>query len=95
MVTYWLEQYFKDPRYLVVDNKPVVSIYNFSKIVSFFGSVDGVRAELDYLRQACQKEGFDGCIILLSNNTSDPAQLQQFKDAGFDCIYSYSWGNSC
>lgn len=95
VVTYWLEQYFKDPRYLVVDNKPVVSIYNFSKIVSFFGSVDGVRAELDYLRQACQKEGFDGCIILLSNNTSDPAQLQQFKDAGFDCIYSYSWGNSC
>ena len=94
VVPFWMEQYFKDPSYLVVDNKPVVSIYNFSRLKEGFGSVEGIRAEMDYLRQACIDEGFDGCIILMSSSTMSETEMQEMSDAGIDCIYNYSWGQS-
>lgn len=93
VVPYWIEQYFKDDRYLVIDNKPVVGMYNVSKLMSYFGgSSAGVRAELDYLRAACTDAGFDGCYVIMSNsNKGDAVNVEQ---AGFDGQYAYSWGMS-
>ena len=92
VVTYWIEQYFKDDRYMLVDNKPVVGIYNFEDLKNQFGSVAGIKAEIDYLKQACIEAGFDGCIVLLTSGETSAATLQEYKDAGFDCLYAYNWG---
>lgn len=94
VVRFWLEQYFKDSRYLVVDNKPVVSIYNFQRLKDAFGDISAIRAEMDYLRQACINAGFSGCIILMSSSTKSAEEMQSMKDAGIDCIYNYSWGQT-
>lgn len=94
VVPFWIEQYFKDPRYLVVDNKPVVSIYTLSGLKKAFGDTASIRAEMDYLRQACVNAGFSGCIILLSSSSLSAEELKTIGDAGIDCIYNYSWGNS-
>ena len=94
VVPYWIEQYFKDDRYQLIDNKPVVGMYNVSKLMSYFGgTIEGVKAELDYLRQACVDAGFDGCYIIMSN--SDTASIANIEAAGFDGQYAYSWGLGC
>ena len=91
VVPYWIEQYFKDERYLLIDNKPVLGMYSVNKLMSYFGSVDGVKAELEYLREACKKAGFDGCYIIMSN--SDTSLINRVADAGFDGQYAYCWDN--
>lgn len=94
VVPYWMEYYFKDPRYLVIDNKPVISIYSLSRLKSFFGGTTaGVKAETDYLRQACVDAGFDGAILLISYSDSNPVTMGECKAAGFDAVYAYSWGS--
>lgn len=83
IVPFWLEYYFKDPRYLKVENKPVVSIYKIAALVSSFGSEAGVRAEIDYLRSRAVAAGFAGLIVLGTGTTATAA-------LGFDAEYAYS-----
>lgn len=83
IVPFWLEYYFKDARYLKVDNKPVVSIYKIAALISSFGSTAGVRAEIDYLRSRAVAAGFAG-LIVLGTGTTATAEL------GFDAEYAYS-----
>lgn len=93
VVPYWIEQYFKDDRYLLIDNKPVVGMYAVSQLMSYFGgTAEGVKAELDYLRQACVDAGFDGCYIIMSNSSGN--SVANIEAAGFDGQYAYSWGTN-
>jgi len=81
--TFWLEYYFKDPRYLKVDNRPVLAIYSLAKLVEHFGSQQAARAELDQLELLCVAAGFSGLYVLGNAAGSYPA-LQ------LDAEYSYS-----
>ncbi|MDI4649065.1 OmpL47-type beta-barrel domain-containing protein [Cohnella hashimotonis] len=95
IVPYWIEYYFKDPRYMVIDNKPVVSIYSLSGLKrDFGGTLAGVKAETDYLRTAVQNAGFDDVILLTTTSASDATSLSERDQAGFDAIYAYSWGSA-
>ncbi|MCU6794024.1 glycoside hydrolase family 99-like domain-containing protein [Paenibacillus sp. WQ 127069] len=92
VVPYWMEYYFKDPRYVVIDNKPVIGIFSYSSLKqNFGGTAVAVKAEMDYLRQAVQSAGFDDIIILISSG-SDAAQMQEMQAAGLNAVFSYSWG---
>ncbi|THF74833.1 glycoside hydrolase family 99-like domain-containing protein [Cohnella fermenti] len=93
LIPYWIEYYFKDPRYLVIDNKPVFSIYSMSGLTRDFGTTPGaVKAELDYFRWAVQQAGFDDLILLTAYPGTDPTYLASLAAAGFDAVYSYSLG---
>jgi uncharacterized protein YjdB len=95
LVPYWIETYFKDPRYMKIDNKPVLSIYALSGLLQDFGgTLAGVKAELDYLRSAVQLAGFDDIVLLTTYNGTNPQAISDRKAAGFDAIYAYSWGYS-
>ncbi|NOU85883.1 hypothetical protein GC102_08865 [Paenibacillus sp. LMG 31460] len=94
VVPYWMEYYFKDPRYVVIDNKPVIGIFSYSGLKrNFGGTAAGVKAEVEYLRQAARDAGFDDVIILISNSSSDASLIQEMKnEAGLDAMFAYSWG---
>ncbi|MEU7004036.1 glycoside hydrolase family 99-like domain-containing protein [Nonomuraea sp. NPDC046570] len=83
IVPFWLEYYFKDPRYLKIDNKPVISIYKIAALITSFGSTAGVKAEIDYLRSRAVAAGFAGLIVLGTGTTATAA-------LGFDAEYAYS-----
>ena len=84
-VPHWIENYFSNPNYMVIDNKPVLAIFGSDKLIAQFGT--GLKAEFDYLRDEVKKLGFDGMIILECNGwRSDIAQY------GFDGWYAYNWG---
>lgn len=91
IVPFWMEYYFKDSGYLLVDNKPVIGFYNVNGLIASFGK-DQIKPQLDYLRQACMDAGFDGACILGVSGSANAGTLQEFKSFGFDALYCYSWG---
>ena len=93
IVPYWIEYFIKDPRYLVVDNKPVVYLYLADYFCKYQcgGDVELARECLDYLRDECRKLGYDGCTIIASRGTNSEVYAAQI---GCDGIYSYAFSAS-
>lgn len=93
IVPFWLEYYIKDPRYLVVDNKPVVYLYLADQFYKYQCGEDLELARecLDYLRDECRKLGYDGCTII----TSTSGNSEAYSDLiGCDGLYSYTYNPS-
>lgn len=89
-VPFWIENYFKDDRYMVIDNKPVLLVFGINHFINDMGSNAACKAELDYLRNEVKKLGFDDLIILASNAWDS----KSLADAGLDGCYAYNWGTS-
>jgi hypothetical protein len=91
IVPYWIEYFFKDPRYLKINGKPVISIYYRDNFKSDFGGVTGAKQATDFLRAACAQAGFPGIIILMEERSADVNAMQEMKAMGIDCCYAYTW----
>lgn len=89
-VPFWIENYFKDDRYMVIDNKPVLLVFSIGSFISDMGSAEACKTELDYLRGEVKKLGFDDLIILASHSTDSDT----LKNAGLDGCCAYNWGTS-
>ncbi len=92
IVPYWIEYFFKDPRYLKIDGKPVLSIYDPASFLRDFEGVDGGKKATDLLREACAAAGFPGVIILMELRTAQGDIMSQMKAMGIDYCYAYTWG---
>ena len=89
IIPYWFENYFLDDRYLKIDNKLVLSIYNAEGLATakYFGSNAATKTELEFLESKAKEYGFDG-VIFIANGIPN----QQFYEMGFDGTHAYSWG---
>ena len=92
LVPFWIENYFKHPSYLKVDNKPVLFIYRPEFLVDDLGGVSNVVKAFDKMRQACRDSGFDGLYILGEYRGLDPNHLKLMKSLGLDYTFAYCWG---
>ena len=90
MVPYLIEYFFKDERYLKIDNKPLFTVWNTK-----FGDISSKEA-LDVLRDECRKAGFAGCEVMFYGNGGafNPAFGETVKAAGGDSIGVYHYGSS-
>ncbi|MCR5352928.1 MAG: S-layer homology domain-containing protein, partial [Clostridiales bacterium] len=86
-VPYFIENFFKDPRYNVIDNKPVLTIYGIGSFVRGFGSIENAKAGMEYMNEEVKKLGFDG-VMFLSNGW----QGADVKELGFEGSHFYSGG---
>lgn len=89
-VPHWIEYYFKDDRYLVIDNKPVLFCFGYGRFISDVGGEANAKANIDYLREELRKIGFDGLILIVSNSKDSYTIL----NAGADGVCAYNWGTS-
>ena len=92
IVPYWIEYFFKDPRYLKIEGNPVVSIYHRDRFKLDFSGVAGARQATDLLRAECAMAGFPGVIILMELRNADANAMREMKAMGMDCCYAYTWG---
>lgn len=88
---YWMENYFKRPNYVKIDNKPLLFIYRPEFLIDDLGGVENVRSALDKIREAAKKEGFDGLWILGEYRGTKPEPLNLMKSLGLDASFSYCW----
>lgn len=90
---YYIEQYFKDPRYLKVNGRPVFGVYAVSNLLNVFDDGRGKPAVIEgvnRMRQMCIDAGV-GDPYLVSND-NNYAQLQNVASVGFDAVSSYGFG---
>ena len=88
-VPYFIENFFKDPRHIVIDNKPVLCVFGAGKIADRLGSNAKVKECFDYLEEEVKKIGFDGMIYLACGSSSNA-----LAEMGFDGCYAYNWGTT-
>ena len=92
ILSYWMEYYFKDSRYLVVDNKPVLAIYGHDAMVNTFKSEEEVKKVYELIDRECKKEGFDGVYIIMQSRSKNPETLKKIRDTGVDAVFHYTTG---
>ena len=89
VVPHLIENFFKQPNYLVKDNMPVMYMYGGRNFVDVLGGMDKANEALAYLDEECKKVGFDGCIVVadgvLGNFFTKAAQF------GKGYVYAYTW----
>lgn len=91
LLPFWIDNYFRHPSYLKVDNKPLLFIYRPEFLVEDLGGIDKVRQAFDKMRQACKDAGFDGLYLLGEYRGLNPKHLQLMKDLGLDYTFAYVW----
>lgn len=91
IVPYWFENYFLDGRYLVIDNKPVLYIYQAFHLFEeeYFGSVEAVAEAMEYLEKTAKDYGFDGILLCATGEESD---ISKYIAVGLDGMFSYGFG---
>ncbi len=87
-----IEHYFKDERYMTIDNRLLFYVFTPDKLYGQdgLGSVELCREALDYLEEEVKKLGFDGMIYIGSNAASS----EKLAAAGFDATSAYNWGTN-
>ena len=88
-VPYMIENYFKDPRYMTIDNNPIFAVFSPGSLhdAKAFGSKEGCKQAFDYLEEEVKKLGFDGMLYLSTDSSN-----AHLADMGFDGSIAYSWG---
>lgn len=94
IVPYWVEYYLSDPRYMTIENKPVITVFSLSDLIADFGSEEAVRREFEYLREVCVGLGYDGAVILCQAATTSADTLGKIRNTGADAVYAYNWGKA-
>lgn len=91
LLPFWIDNYFRHPSYLKIDNRPLLFIYRPEFLVQDLGSVQNVRSAFDKMRQACRDAGFDGLYLLGEYRGLDRNHLQLMKNLGLDYTFAYCW----
>jgi len=92
LLPYWLENYFRHPSYLKVDNKPLLFIYRPEYLIQDLGGVPQVVAAFAKMRQVCRQAGFDGLYLLGEYRGTSAKHLELLKSLGLDYVFAYCWG---
>lgn len=88
---YWVDYYFLDDRYFKLDNKPVITIWNYSNLKTHLGvEVDEV---ISFMNEKILQYGFDGIIVLFADNFQNSTTIGNLSNAvtNPDGIYAYHW----
>ncbi len=91
LLPFWMENYFKNPGYLKVDNKPVLFIYRPEFLIKDLGSIEAVQRAFEKMRQACRDAGFAGLYLLGEYRGLDARHLALMKQIGLDYSFAYCW----
>lgn len=91
LLPFWIENYFKHPSYLKIDNKPLLFIYRPEFLIKDLGSVEQAAAAIARMRQACRDAGFAGLYVLGEYRGLDPKHFALMQQLGLDYTFAYCW----
>lgn len=94
-----IKDYFRHPSYWRIDGRPYFSVYDLTKLLESFGSVETTRAALDEFRARGRAAGLPGLHLnavvwgqpILPQEKKPANVAQLVRDLGFDSVTSYVW----
>lgn len=92
LMPFWLDTYFKRENYLVIDNKPVLFIYNQGRLSECFESVASQKKTFDECREYARAHGFDGMTFAVCDQLVDEKAHKELMDRGYDFRFGYDSG---
>jgi hypothetical protein len=84
----WID-YFKNSRYLNVNGRPLITIFDFKDLISKFGSKELVKVALERFKEKARLRGLPGANVAacISGGLADAAIA---CDCGFDILTAYN-----
>lgn len=84
MWDYWMEYYFTDPRYLVIDNRPVM--FTWGSITSGFADNEDAEECLIMLEAEIKELGYDGLLLVAMTRLHNDDYARGYAEAGYDAF---------
>ncbi len=101
MTDYIIKTYFSHPSYWLIDNSPYFSVYDLTKFIAIFGSLEATAGGVEQFRQKVKAAGFKdlhlngvvwGKTILPSEEIIPPEEIEEtLTRIGFTSTSSYVW----
>ncbi len=91
---YWCDWYFSDDRYFTIDNKPVLTIYQYQRFIEDMGGEENAIETIKFMREDIKKLGYDGMIILFCSNGASQSANMLMKRLGGDAFICYNFGEN-
>jgi hypothetical protein len=93
LMPFWMEKYFKRGNYLLIDNKPVLFVYNQNRLAGeCFQSAESQRKTFDKCREYAKQKGFDGMIFAVCDSRRSKENHDELLARGYDFRFGYSSG---
>lgn len=93
LMPFWMENYFKKENYLVIDNKPVLFVYQQKRLEKeCFKNAQSQKQTFDACREYAKKYGFDGMVFAACNTVPDPKSHDALMARGYDFRFGYNSG---
>ncbi len=93
LMPFWMDTYFKRENYLIIENKPVVFIYDQGRLTgTCFESVQSQRETFDACWEYAKKFGFDGMVFAVCNKNADKEHHDELMERGYDFRFGYKSG---
>ena len=93
LMPFWMENYFKRSNYLVIDNKPVLFVYQQQRLrAECFRDAAEQKEAFDRCREYAKDFGFDGLIIAVCNTSVDRETYDDLMARGYDFRFGYNSG---
>lgn len=83
---FFIENYFKDDRYMVIDNKPVFMFFGVESFIQKVGGEAVATNIIDDLDEALVNMGYDGALVIASSFT-----MPDYYRIGVDGCAAYNW----
>ncbi len=92
LLPYWMDHFFSKSNYLVLQGKPVFSIYGVEKFVSDMGGEEQAAQVLAQMRKVLQQAGFAGLTVWGHHCWGSPyAKHEKMQRIGIDYSFAYHW----
>jgi len=91
LMPFWINNYFKQSNYLLIEGKPVFMIYGYEKFIKQLGGIQKAKITVEKMKQACIDAGFKGLWLIAEHHIDFKNEIPQPKEVGFDAITSYHW----
>ena len=89
LTQYWIDNYFKRPNYLRVDNKPVMIIFSPHRISDDVGH-EGVRPMFQKMDALCREHGIPG-IYMVACARGDAESVRRLQEEGYQALSGYNY----